>query len=380
MAPDSNTFHWLLLHRLLTPPMLRRLALRDCSGAPEQWLKATPARLAALGLNAAALAALERWRGGADRAAGQCAERDLAWLEGRSARLLHLHHPAYPPLLREIADPPPCLYVLGDADCLSAPQLALVGSRHPTRQGLADAGFFAAALARGGFTVTSGLAYGIDAAGHEAALAAGGRSVAVLGSGLDIIYPSRHRELARAVAENGALVSELPLGSPPRAAHFPSRNRIISGLSLGVLVVEAALQSGSLVTARLALEQNREVFALPGSIHNPASRGCNGLIRGGAKLVLEVQDILDELKGWSQPPLDGAGMEPARAADVPLDLTPVEAAILAAVGYQPTSLDAIVAATAAAPHSLSELLAALSELELRGLVENRAGAWLRGAG
>jgi len=373
MTPDQDPFFWLLLHRLpgLSDGRLRRLAQMNADSGPEQWLSWPRGRFAALGFGEPTQQAVADWqRRGSSCAAAKAAQRDLAALAGLGAQLLHLRHPAYPALLLEIPDPPPCLYVLGDIDLLAQPQLAIVGSRTPTRQGLADAEAFAGDLARAGFIVTSGLAYGIDAAAHRSALAAPGKSVAVLGSGLDVVYPAAHRALARDVSENGALVSELPLGAPPRAAHFPRRNRVISGLCLGVLVVEAALQSGSLVTARLALEQNREVFALPGSIHNPSSRGCNVLIRGGAKLVLDVQDMLEELRGWC-----GPAVEPApRRETAPVDLSAEEALVLGAVGYELTPLDLIASAL---DQALPDLLAALGELELKGLVENCAGAWRR---
>jgi DNA processing protein len=210
------------------------------------------------------------------------------------------------------------------------------------------------------------MAAGIDAAAHRAALAADGVTIAVVGTGLDRVYPAAHRELAAAIGGRGATVSELPLGSPPRAQHFPSRNRIISGLAVGVLVVEAAPRSGSLVTARLALEQNREVFAIPGSIHNPTSKGCNELIRGGATLVQEVQDILDELHGWSRAPEVTARPAP--------ELAPAEALVLAAIGFEPTAPE-LIAEAAAQP--LPEVLATLSELELMGLIEHRAGTYQR---
>jgi DNA processing protein len=272
--------------------------------------------------------------------------------------------------------------VAGDIDCLSLPQLAIVGSREASRQGLNDAASFAAKLAAAGFIVTSGLAYGIDAAAHQATLDSGGRTVAVLGCGIDIVYPREHRKLAAAIRTNGAVISELPLGAPPRAAHFPSRNRIISGLSLGVLVVEAALQSGSLVTARLALEQNREVFAIPGSIHNPVSRGTNTLIRNGATLIQEPDEIVGELIGWSNFSMrDNASVKTATAqhtaATPTISLTKDESAVLDAIGFKPTPLDLIMAALAM---PLPAVLATLGELELRGLVENRAGSYLRTSG
>jgi DNA processing protein len=376
MTTPSQIFHWLLLQHLpgLSAAMVRKLALGlvfdGVATSPEIWLAWPPARLRAAGLSEPACAAVHEWQ----RHSSTCdatvkARRDQKWLVANNVQLLHLGHPLYPPLLLEISDPPPLLFVAGDVEYLSKPQLAVVGSRHPSRQGLSDAASFAGDLAAAGFVVTSGLAYGIDAAAHRAALESGGKTIAVLGCGIDRIYPSEHSKLALAIRGSGAVISELPLGAPPRAVHFPSRNRIISGLSLGVLVVEAALQSGSLVTARLALEQNREVFAIPGSIHNPVSCGTNTLIRGGATLVQAVGDILQELSGWSN------CSAPAATTSSPPQVLAADAAlVLAAVGFQPTPLDLIIAAAA---QPLPAVLALLSELELRGLVENRAGSYQR---
>lgn len=370
---SPSTFHWLLLHRLpgIAAGPVRRLLARDpAPGAPQRWLKGAPEKLQAAGFSDETLAAIRAWQQLGDAAdVARQARADLAWLDANGAQLLTFDHPAYPPLLQEIADPPPWLYVRGEVSALTAPQLAVVGSRKPTRQGEADAAIFAGALAGAGFAVTSGLAYGIDAAAHRAALQAGGITIGVVGTGLDRTYPAGHRDLAAQIVERGgAVISELPLGSPPLARHFPSRNRIISGLSVGVLVVEAALRSGSLLTARLALEQNREVFAIPGSIHNPTSQGCNTLIRQGATLVADVAHILEELQGWSRT------AAPAIAAPLPADLPPAEAAVLAAVGYQPTPPELIAEVAAQA---LPQVLATLSELELLGLIEQRAGTYLR---
>lgn len=220
---------------------------------------------------------------------------DLDWLGEPHHYLLVWSDPDYPPLLREIPDPPVMLYVMGDRRVLSRPQLAIVGSRNPTPMGRENARAFAKSLAGAGLVITSGMALGIDGAAHRGALEAGGKTIAVAGTGLDRVYPSRHRDLAHDIVRHGALVSEFPLGTPPKPENFPVRNRLISGLSLGTLVVEAALQSGSLITARLATEQGREVFAIPGSIHSPQSRGCHALIRQGVKLVETAQDILEEL-------------------------------------------------------------------------------------
>ncbi len=293
--------------------------------------------------------------------------RDLEWLAQRGHHLIAWTDPAYPPLLREIADPPPVLYVEGDPAWLARPQLAVVGARHPTPGGRALARDFARALADAGLTVTSGLALGIDAAAHEGALAAAstggvGATVAVCGTGLDRVYPPSHRALAEAIAARGALVSEFPLGTPPRAQNFPVRNRLISGLSLGVLVVEAAPRSGSLITAGFALEQGREVFAIPGSIHSPLARGCHALIRQGAKLVETVEDVLEELGALARHALENAPS--AAAAETPA-LAPDLEALLEQMGYDPVTVDALVARSGLTADAVSSMLL---QLELLGRV------------
>ncbi|TAM49534.1 MAG: DNA-protecting protein DprA [Paraburkholderia sp.] len=222
-------------------------------------------------------------------------ERTRAWCAAPGHALVALDDPAYPPALLTMHDPPPLLYVRGALQWLHARGLAIVGSRNATAQGADDAGRFARELAASGLVIVSGLALGIDAAAHRGALAAGGCTVAVVGTGADLVYPAQHGALARAIIERGAIVSEWPLGTPAKPAHFPQRNRLIAGLSHGVLVVEAAQRSGSLITARLANEMGREVFAIPGSIHAPLSRGCHQLIKEGAKLTESAQDVLDEL-------------------------------------------------------------------------------------
>ncbi|HSS62911.1 MAG TPA: DNA-processing protein DprA, partial [Gammaproteobacteria bacterium] len=221
--------------------------------------------------------------------------QDRDWLESTGCSLLYPRHPDYPPMLAAIDDAPAVLYVRGEVAALSMPLVAVVGSRNPTPAGRDHAADFARALAELELGVSSGLAVGIDAAAHAAALAAGGVTVAVTGNGLDKVYPAANARLADAVCVHGALVSEFPPGTPPRAEHFPRRNRLISGLSLGVLVIEATLRSGSLITARLAGDQGREVFALPGSIDNPLSKGCHRLLREGATLVESVADVVSEI-------------------------------------------------------------------------------------
>jgi len=289
---------------------------------------------------------------------------DLEWLEKPGNRFLCITDAAYPPLLREIPGPPPLLFVCGDPSVLREPQIAIVGSRNPTQGGCGNARAFSEFLARAGLAITSGLAIGIDACAHEAALAAGGRTIAVAATGLDRVYPASHRELAHAIAGQGALVSEFPLGTPPRREHFPRRNRLISGLSLGVLVVEAAVRSGSLITARYAAEQGREVFAIPGSIHSPLARGCHALIRQGAKLVETAQDVLEELGALArfvEAPTTGTDRSPG---------DPVLSNFLELMGHDPVDMDTLIAQSGLTAGAVSSMLL---DMELRGLVEALPG-------
>lgn len=288
--------------------------------------------------------------------------RDVDWLARPDHHLLTCLDPQYPRLLREIARPPVLLFVAGGKELLARAQLAIVGSRNPTPAGTENARAFARALTRAGLVVTSGLALGIDGAAHRGALDADGRSIAVFGTGLDRIYPAQHEELASRLLRQGALVSEFPLGTAPKAENFPRRNRVISGLSLGTLVVEAALQSGSLITARCAAEQGREVFAIPGSIHSPLARGCHALLRDGAKLVESAQDIIEELgalAALTASPLAEAE-EPAL---VPGD--PQQTALLAHIGHDPVSVDTLVERSGLTAHSISSMLV---EMELLGII------------
>ncbi len=287
----------------------------------------------------------------------------LRWLEQPVHSLLMFDDPAYPALLAELVDAPPVLFVAGAPALLEHPQLAVVGSRRASRPGLDSAYAFSRSLAGGGFVITSGLALGIDGAAHQAALDANGSTVAVLGTGLRHVYPRRHEGLAaRIIDQGGALVSELPLDSPPQASNFPRRNRIISGLSLGVLVVEASPSSGSLITARLAAEQGREVFAIPGSIHHPGARGCHQLLREGATLVEDVADILQALRGWQR--ISPQETNCAGESDHPL-LEQLRAA--------PQTSEGLALACGL---ELGETLAALTELELEGLVACESGRWV----
>ncbi|MDO9224945.1 MAG: DNA-processing protein DprA [Pseudomonadota bacterium] len=283
LHPDAP--YWLALEAVpgLGPDALRRL------------FDAFPSVTDICGARPAQLAPLVGDKLAAGIAAATAPEAGLDWLAAPENHLITWNDPTYPASLRDLAGAPAWLYVKGDPEWLARPMLAMVGSRNATPQGLRDARAFAEALSEAGLTIVSGLALGIDAAAHEGGLAGLASSVAVVGTGLDRVYPARNRELAHRLAAGGAIVSEFPIGTPPKRGHFPRRNRLISGLSLGVLVVEAALKSGSLITARLAGEQGRDVFAIPGSIHSPLSKGCHYLIKQGAKLVESANDVLEEL-------------------------------------------------------------------------------------
>jgi len=285
----------------------------------------------------------------------------LAWLAGDERRqIVTLGDPAYPRWLLETADPPLLLYVQGRIELLRAESIAIVGSRNATRQGLDNARSFAAQLSHAGFTIVSGLALGIDAAAHEGGLEDAGSTVAVVGTGLDSAYPTRNRALTNRISQQGLLVSEYSLGTPPLQAHFPQRNRIIAGMARATLVVEAAPQSGSLITARLANEAGRDVLAIPGSIHSPQSRGCHALIKQGAKLVESVADILDELR-------PGVPSSASRRPAAPqTDNDP----LLQALGFDPITLDALAERTGWPP---AELNTRLLELELDGRVARLPG-------
>ncbi len=330
-------------------------------GTPAAVLASPRRKLESLGLKAPALDYLSTL----DR---DSLRPDLEWLEQPNNHLLTLDHPDYPDLLREIPDPPPLLFVHGNPAVLSAPQIAIVGTRNPSTPGRETAQGFARFLAGAGLTVTSGMALGIDAAAHEGALGTG-TTLAVTGTGLDRVYPARHRELAHRIAANGALVSEFPPGTPPAAQNFPRRNRVISGLSLGTLVVEAALRSGSLITARCAAEQGREVFAIPGSIHNPLARGCHALIRQGAKLVETGNDIIEEL-GALLGGLEAAARTPAAEPAAARELDPEYQRLLEQMGYDPVPVDLLVQRTGLTAEAVSSMLLIL---ELEGQVAALAG-------
>lgn len=297
-------------------------------------------------------------------------ERARTWLHGGPDRfVLSLADAPYPAALLESPDPPLLLYGQGDARALNTPSLAIVGSRSASAQGRDHAHRFALELGQRGWTIVSGLALGIDAAAHEGALQGPCATVAVVGTGLDTVYPQRHAGLARAVALKGAVISEFAPGVPARAANFPQRNRIIAGLSAGTLVVEAAPGSGSLITARLAAEAGREVFAIPGSIHSPLSRGCHALIRQGAKLVETVQDLLDELPALMPTLIPAGPCLQAPEADAPVARR-ADDSVLQGLGEDPLTLDELGLRTGS---SAAELGARLIELELQGRVARLPG-------
>lgn len=310
-------------------------------------------------------------------------DRTLAWLQEPTHQIITLADPSYPPQLLDMTDPPILLYAIGNAQLLQQPALAIVGARHATPGGQDNAHAFARHLATAGWTIISGLAAGIDGAAHEGALLAGsqgGSTIAIGGTGLDVVYPARHRELAHRIAGQGLLISELPLGTRASAFQFPRRNRIVAGLSKGVLVVEAARKSGSLITARLASELGREVFAIPGSIHSPLSRGCHALIQQGAKLVESAHDIHDELQ---QPELAAIGAVPdvdamATAGNVsvtPDGLGDQERQVLEALGHDTLHADILVERTHL---DAARVTAVLTTLELQDMVARLSdGRWQR---
>jgi len=301
----------------------------------------------------------------------QKVEQDLKWLAEDPSRYILLESEQhYPELLNEIHDPPPLIYLQGDINLLSQWQLAVVGSRNPSESGRQLAYDFAHHLAHVGLCITSGLAMGIDAAAHKGALAAGGKTIAVVGTGLDRVYPAKHRDLAHDIAANGLLVSEFPLGTLPKAENFPRRNRIISALSLGTLVIEAALKSGSLITARMAMEQGRDVFAIPGSIHNPLAKGCHKLIREGAKLVETAQDILEELGPIAQAQAEAALNDVEEHQQQEKSNDPEYQLLLDKLGFDPITIDELIQRCGLTAEEVSSMLLLL---ELKGQVESLAG-------
>ena len=351
---------------------LRRLL--DAHGSAESAIAAGAATWRVHGLDAAACNALRR--------PDAAVMRSLRWLEAESHALIGWNDSAYPPQLREIDAPPVALFVAGDPALLWRPSIAVVGSRAATAGGLANAAAFATTMAEAGLAVVSGLAAGIDTSAHSATLGAGGITVAVLGTGPDIAYPRCNRRLMDDISAKGAVISEHPPGTPPLRPHFPSRNRILAGLSLATLVVEAAPRSGALITARLAAETGREVFAIPGSIHNPMARGCHRLIRDGATLVESPQEVLDSLApqvatlagNLRKTLTDGAETGPEIAATLAQEDYKI---LWNALGHDPTCMDELVARTGLTPARVSSMLLAL---ELEGRVVAEYGRYSRVVG
>lgn len=343
MAHDPGLAAWLTL--CLTPGIggatVRKLL--GAFGLPEEVLRASPGALAKLA-GAEAGAALKSGR------SAQGVENALRWATLPGRHVITLADAFYPRTLLEIHDPPPLLYAHGVLSLLDHPGLAIVGSRNATAQGLRNAEAFSRSFSKSGLTVVSGLALGIDAAAHRGGLAGSGSTIAVLGTGIDIVYPAGNAALFSEISQRGLLLTEYPLGTPSIGHNFPRRNRLISGLARGCLVVEAAIGSGSLITARLAAEQGREVFAMPGSIHSPLSKGCHALIKQGAKLVDSAEDVLAELAGWQHTPT------------IPVDPT-LEKGLLGHMGYDPVDIDTLCA-RAGLPAEL--VSAELLRLELAG--------------
>ncbi|MEZ5657888.1 MAG: DNA-processing protein DprA [Burkholderiaceae bacterium] len=364
LTPADDHGAWLRL--ALSPGLThaQRLGLLQALGPPGAWIDGGTAAIARLVGQPAALALARP-----DTPVCEAVEAALRWRDQPGCHLLTLADPDYPKPLLDLADAPLLLYVRGHSlAAFRLPGLAIVGSRHATEAGKGIARSFARSLAAHGLSIISGLAQGIDAAAHEGALAAeAGLTIAVMGTGIDRVYPAAHRDLAHRITDHGVLISELPLGAGPLRNHFPRRNRLIAALGIGVLVVEAARQSGSLITARQAGETGREVFAVPGSIHSPVSRGCHQLIRQGAKLVESAEDVLEELPSVGiQVRGGGAEGPPKEATHLPTDTA---RELLETIGWSPVSVDSLLSST---PLSHAQLAESLLELELSGLIEKLA--------
>lgn len=359
MAPDPVLTAWLRLTHVPGIGGETQRRLLRVFGGPEEIFSADGEALASSIGPAKARRLL-------DTDTSAAIDTTLAWASTNGHSIVTLGSPEYPKCLLEIPDPPTVLYVNGRIELLGKAAIAVVGSRNPTPQGVENAGRFSAALSHAGLAVVSGLALGIDAAAHRGVLKAGGDTIAVIGTGIDRIYPAAHRDIAREIARKGCIVSEFPLGTPAIAGNFPRRNRLISGLSQGTLVVEAAVDSGSLITARLAAEQGREVFAIPGSIHSPLSRGSHSLIKQGAKLVETVQDILDELSGTL--PLSCIPNERLTSSPIQDDV------VLEHLGFDPCSIDTLVVRTQLPIDALSTRLL---QLELEGRLSCLPGGFVQ---
>lgn len=394
--PSDSAHSSLALFHLPGVGPSRYHKLIEWFGSAEAVITGDRKLIQAAGIKPDALRQLDDFaRSGLDSELGRQVERDLSWLAQLGNDLLLLDDEDYPSLLKHIDSPPPLLFIRGARELLSEPQLAIVGSRNPSIDGKENAYRFAKALVNVGLAVTSGMALGIDGSAHQGAIDGGGYTIAVVGTGADIIYPARHRGLADKILEKGVIVSELPLGTQPQPANFPRRNRIISALSLGVLVVEASPRSGSLITAHCALDQGREVYAIPGSIHNPMARGCHQLLRQGAKLVECAEDIFEELSSllafhqlvrneaeYAVPSTkdlfaDAAatsGAADTNVAEIDEQLTEQERSLLALIGYDVVSVDLVVERSVL---SVEEISFQLMSLELKGVIQSVPGGFQR---
>jgi DNA processing protein len=365
LAPGSaqeEVAHWVRLQQTPGVGPVGGRKLLAAFGLPHNIFAAAPAALRQL----VSEQAVQSLTGALPEHIKTLIEKALAWAGQDGNKILTLADSEYPRALLDISDPPLLLYAKGRAELLAQPSIAVVGSRNATTQGCINAERFSEALSTEGFTIVSGMALGIDAAAHRGGLRGTGSTVAVIGTGADIVYPSRNRSLAHEVAAAGCIISEYALGTPASASNFPRRNRIISGLAQGVLVIEAAAQSGSLITARMAAEQGREVFAIPGSIHSPLSKGCHLLIKQGAKLTESADDILEEFQ--------------YRKSEIPVSTQmdasaePASRALLDAIGYDPVAPDTLVQRS---DLCIAEINAQLLGLELQGLVEMLPGGMVR---
>jgi len=367
MAGGSDLAAWLKLEQTPGLGIVAAHRLLDAFGSPAAALTADAARLSAVAGDRLATALLAA----SSPTLQALIDKPLAWAEPPGNHVLPLADEDYPRLLLETADPPLLLYAKGRLELLNRQALAIVGSRNASVQGMANARQFAQTLAEAGLTIISGLALGIDTAAHEGALPAAGGTVAVIGTGADIVYPARNHALAHRIAEQGCLLSEYALGTPALPANFPRRNRIISGLAGGTLVVEAAARSGSLITARLAAEQGRDVYAIPGSIQSPLARGCHELIRQGAKLVETAADILEDRNCLQ------LTSNTAKNTESPATSGCCDNELLKIIGYDPVSLNVLAAR---AGLDTATMNAQLLVLELEGQVELLAGGWVRRLG
>ena len=368
---------WLALSLLTAMKPGHWQTVLDQLSCPTDLLDLPGSALKALGLPPSARRTItEQWQAGQDngRFHQRLSQAEVCLQEG-AASMLSWQDPDYPQFLRHIHGPPPVLYVRGNPQTLKQPQIGIVGSRHASRDGLDHARGFARALAQAGCVITSGLALGADAAAHRGALEVAGASIGVLATGVDRLYPRQHADLAMAMLDGGALVSEMPPGTPPTPDLFPRRNRILSGLCQGVLVVEASPRSGSLITARLALEQGREVFAIPGSINNPQARGCHQLIREGAVLVETVDDVLQELGVWDTV-AKHSEVTAASESSATDHLDEREQRVMAALSYEPRSTDDLCDH---AGLTADQLLQSLLLLEMESLVESSPAGYRKRA-